>query len=310
MPLPPLTHHDIVGLVEPFSRQGRHVDLAASDRQNRRLVFKPQAGAEPALDGMLETLQLECLNSGWHRLTRVLTRADGVQARAQAQGRDLASLLAQVNAVPHQRHFSSGPGYLIARSYTLDPGEAPTLSIGTLFVDGLQVTLDVPALRKIAAEVTLSPALPGSMQLPEDLLAVLGWNWARLVPNRQGWTSKLRLRSRGAQRTRHAEAALERAASHLVQTLAGPLGRVLQARYSDAERHRPVDLDGHPGALRYQPITRAVDDFLPRAHGAGGDQLLHARAGAVRDSALAAPVAIAGVAAGRGLACAGRRLSS
>ena len=38
---PPLTHHDIIALVEPFSRQGRQVDLAGSDRTARKLLFKP-----------------------------------------------------------------------------------------------------------------------------------------------------------------------------------------------------------------------------------------------------------------------------
>ena len=35
----PLTHHEILGLVEAFSRSGRQVDLTASDRAARRLVF-------------------------------------------------------------------------------------------------------------------------------------------------------------------------------------------------------------------------------------------------------------------------------
>ena len=36
----PLTHHEIMSLVAPFARSGRHVDLAASDRPQRRLAFK------------------------------------------------------------------------------------------------------------------------------------------------------------------------------------------------------------------------------------------------------------------------------
>jgi hypothetical protein len=41
----PLTHHQIIELVEPFSRQGLHIDLAASDRLQRRLRFR---SIEPA----------------------------------------------------------------------------------------------------------------------------------------------------------------------------------------------------------------------------------------------------------------------
>ena len=37
----PLSHHDILGIVEPFTRRSRQLDLAASDRLNRRLLFKP-----------------------------------------------------------------------------------------------------------------------------------------------------------------------------------------------------------------------------------------------------------------------------
>ena len=62
----PLTHHEILGLIEPFTRRGLHVDLAASNRIERRLLFKPivheevlheDEGAEFA--GASEVLQLE-----------------------------------------------------------------------------------------------------------------------------------------------------------------------------------------------------------------------------------------------------------
>ena len=36
----PLTHHEILGWIAPFTRQGRQLDLAASDRLERRLRFK------------------------------------------------------------------------------------------------------------------------------------------------------------------------------------------------------------------------------------------------------------------------------
>ncbi len=39
----PLTHHEIIGIVEPFTRRGRHVDLSASNRLERCLVLKPVA---------------------------------------------------------------------------------------------------------------------------------------------------------------------------------------------------------------------------------------------------------------------------
>ena len=68
----PLTHHEILTLVEPFTRRGRHVDLAASDRLERRLVFKTIEHAAPgAADAMVrETLVLEQPKAERFRLTR------------------------------------------------------------------------------------------------------------------------------------------------------------------------------------------------------------------------------------------------
>jgi hypothetical protein len=247
MSLPPLTHHEIMAIVEPFTRGGRSVDLKASDRQQRQLAFKPKAvpiepkaapiepmavpaepkavannpaGVQVDAPALHDVLLLDCASPDWARLTRVLTRTDGLQARVVARGRDVAALLPLVEAVPAERCFSSGPGWEIARSYGVESGEAPLLSHGEVRVDGLQFTLDVPVTRNIAGEISLTPVHPGGLELPQDVLAVMGWNWARLVPHRQGWTSRLRLRCRGEKRTQRAEAALMQAALHLSRTLA------------------------------------------------------------------------------------------
>ena len=57
----PQTHHEILRLIEPFSRRGRHVDLTASNRIERHLVFRPivHAGGMLACAGMREILELE-----------------------------------------------------------------------------------------------------------------------------------------------------------------------------------------------------------------------------------------------------------
>ena len=59
----PLSHHEIMGLVAPFTHFGRSVDLAASDRLQRRLAFKPvehaAGGAAAGLPAHREQLQLE-----------------------------------------------------------------------------------------------------------------------------------------------------------------------------------------------------------------------------------------------------------
>lgn len=243
-PPPPLTHHQVLGLVAPFSRTGRSVDLAASDRLARTLRFQPRTidpvdGLGPAVAARLgpltETLQLECHASGSHRLTRTLQPDSGPAATLQAVGTDPAALLAQIDAVPAARQFDAGPGWCIARSHELLPsahGGAPllTFSRGEARLDGLLLRLQVMPVKNVAGDITLQPAPGTRLALPEDVLAVIGWNWARLVPDAQGgaqgggpgWTSKLRLRGSGAVRTARAERALGEAARHLATVLALP----------------------------------------------------------------------------------------
>jgi hypothetical protein len=239
---PSLTHHDIIALVEPFARRGRHVDLAASRREERRLVFKP-----PAQDALhaspqcpRESLQLECPAGGLYRLTRTLTHPVGAQATLRAHGPDLAALLAAVEAVPVARHFVATPDFVIARSYGLDAGSAgsrpsPVLTHATVHVAGLVLSLNVPPVRRVAAAVALEPAAGERYALPEDLLAVLGWNWTRLVRQGDGWMTRLRLPGSLAHRTQRAEAALDRASAHLAQTLREPPARYHE-RWAAARR--------------------------------------------------------------------------
>jgi hypothetical protein len=254
----PLTHHDILGLVEPFTRQGRHVDLAASDRLERRLQFKPvehagDASVEPVL---IETLQLDSFESGSFRLTRTLSRGPAQQATLQISGPEPAALLARVEAVSPEHQFVAGAGFVIARSYSLQPasdrandgGVALILTRAVVQLDDLALTFSVPAIRRVSAELWLAPSTGGatgtgldsSLDLPEDLLAVLGWNWTRLIRKKDGWESRLRLRGDLAQRTQRAEAALDRVAAHLAQTLAQPPAqfheRHLKARWWAAFR--------------------------------------------------------------------------
>lgn len=240
----PLTHHDILELVAPFSQRGLHVDLPASDRIARRLVFKPQLLEDAALGPLHEQLLLESLGTGTLTLTRTLTLAAGQRATLVAMGTDAASLLGAVQAVPAQRHFragigrangANGAGSVLLRSYALEffgsqratPGTTPPLRLtqGVLQCDGLTLTMTVSRVRNAPVDLTLVLASGQAFAFPDDLLAVLGWNWARLVRSRDGWTSRMRLRGDGAQRTARAEAALDRTADHLARTLAEPPGQ-------------------------------------------------------------------------------------
>jgi hypothetical protein len=241
MAAPPLTHHDILELAAPFSRRGRHVDLAASDRMQRTLLFKPLdhpgEGGSPATR---EILTLESLGTGTCRLTRTLTRGAGPAATLTVMGVDPQELLARIEAIPPEVQFRAGPGYVVARSYSLESvkgasagaasaGAAavmqPIMTQGVAQIEGLTLTMGVPSTRRVAADIQIAPMPGETLELPEDLLAVLGWDWARLIRNAEGWRSKRRLRGGPLARTRTAEAALDKAALHLAKTLAAPATR-------------------------------------------------------------------------------------
>ena len=287
----PLTRHEMLGLVVPFARQKRQHDLPGSDRIGRRRVFKPVAvdarprpgdGAQPDLGegarpptGLVETLQLDCHAGGASFcLSRVLAHPAGRRATLQASGPQPAALLAQGQSVAASQQLGCGPGWLIARNCAIDAINAVgaahhsaagpgllTLRSGTLQLLNLPMTLtlDLMPLRGAAGDIALTSAPGVPLDLPEDLLAVLGWDWARLVagpgrsigpgpasgpgpgpgigigigigigpgsgpgigpgPRARRWTSKQRLRGGLRQRTRTAERALDRAARHLAQLL-------------------------------------------------------------------------------------------
>jgi hypothetical protein len=224
----PLTHHQIIELVEPFSRQGLHIDLAASDRLQRRLRFRSiEPAGKPA---HRETLQLDGSGTDWWQLTRTLAAIDSAglpQAQVVSSGTQPGALLAAVRAVDASRCLRFGPGWVIASSYwrAPSPHAEPVLTEGSVSVQGLRLHITVPATSGVSASLVLEPAAAESFELPQDLLAVLGWNWAPLQRAGGFWKSRLRLRRRGRERSVDAELALERAAAHLARTLAAPPGR-------------------------------------------------------------------------------------
>jgi hypothetical protein len=225
-----LTHHDILGLIGPYTRRGRHLDLAASDRLTRRLVFKPIEHAQPTVDSsaLSESLQLEQPDDATFRLTRTLALPCGLQATLQTDGADPGELLSRIEAVPLQRQFLQAADHVVALSHRLDAtagGSAAArmvLTRATAQFEGLTLVMKVPAVTGIPAAIELKAAPGHTLELPQDLLAVLGWSWARLIRVGAGWTCSLRLRGSGPDRSRDAEAKLERTAQHLAQTLSEP----------------------------------------------------------------------------------------
>lgn len=165
--LPPLTHHEILALVEPFVRAGHRPDLARSDRVQRRIVFHPQAlpggvagppgepddgsdgsSAPPPGTGvgpitaptndsvtgptLTQTLVLEQPAPGRCMLARSLAVAAGPEACVELEGEDPAALLLRLQALPPQRQFLVVDGVTVALRQRLpapDPGGAPAAPV-------------------------------------------------------------------------------------------------------------------------------------------------------------------------------------
>jgi hypothetical protein len=222
MALAPLTHHQILQLAEPFARLGYHVDLPASDRVARKLAFKPVdvPQAEPNDQPLRLTLHLDCQDEHHFVVERRLLHPGGLQASLQTQGSQPAALLSAVENIQPAHQFVAGPGFVIARSYDLWADGSLFMARAQLRVQGLSLTmmLPLPSLRTVAGNITLTPDPGTRFDLPEDLLAVQGWDWTRLERNKAGWISKLRLRGNALRRSRTAESAPEQMAQHLVKS--------------------------------------------------------------------------------------------
>jgi len=234
---PPLTHHQILRVVEPFTRRGLRVDLGASDRLARRLVFHGQThpGSGPNGEDLHEALVLEEPDPGSYRLTRTLRLPSALDATLVARGEDPRALLERIHAVPAQRQFGAGPGYEIARSFECGATGGPAALVftsGRANVRGLLLEVLAASMHGVRADVHLSVA-GGALELPEDILAVLGWAWSPLGQDRSSWKGSLKVSGREPVRSRRAEARLEQAALHLAGVLAAPPS-VYHARHRTA----------------------------------------------------------------------------
>jgi hypothetical protein len=251
----PLTHHEIIEIVAPFTRRGRQLDLAASDRANRRLVFKPVEHDAPAAMGgavLREHLELANPRHGLWRLTRIvvaLPRPEArnqkeppeagaelriPEARVEAEGGDPGVLLDLILAVDLDSGFRTGDGYRIAFWHRVVGAEAAerrassadlilTRAVGE--AAGVVLTLAMPGVAGYPADLTLTPAHGTGLDLPEDFLAVQGWNWRPLEAKPEGWAGTLRIRGREPARSRLGEARMEQAMAHIARTLGEPPAR-------------------------------------------------------------------------------------
>ncbi|MCW2283449.1 hypothetical protein M2323_001137 [Rhodoblastus acidophilus] len=253
----PLTHHEILRLIEPFTRRGRHVDLAASDRTERRLVFKPIAHGDDAALRATEVLQLDDLRPNVWRLTRKTALPTGETAKLVAEGPDLGEVLERIESVPLQAHFVEVGAVVFARSYRLEPADSSSGALKVLTtaearLNGLTLSVKTSTAKGYPTEIELSPQEDQPEELPDDLLAALGRDWSVLRRRGVAWVGTLRAPGREPDRSRRIEAALERGVAHLAQTLAEPPRRFHQkyarARWGVAFR-RTIPLLGATALL-------------------------------------------------------------
>ena len=236
----PLTHHEILGLVRPFTERGRHLDLGASRRDERILHFRPVEHPPTTADAptLREELTLAVSERRSFRLVRKLTPlglGDGrMSATLTTAGPDAAALLEEVERFPIARHFPSCAGVLLQRSYVLEArGEddnpagliwVARLVQATATVAGVQLDCDAE-IRSLPIKLNLSAPSGQSLVVPRDLLAVLGWPWRPVDDYDSHWRSSIRVPKREPRRTADIEDKLERTVRHLAETLSQPPAR-------------------------------------------------------------------------------------
>lgn len=113
---------------------------------------------------------------------------------------------------------------------TVDAASATRLLLtrGAAQVAGLTLTMKAQTGRGMPAELELHAEDGDTIALPEDMLAVIGWDWRRLNRVKTCWKSTLRLRGKEPGRSRDAEVKLTRTVAHLAETL-----REAPARYHE-----------------------------------------------------------------------------
>ena len=275
----PLSHHAILALVAPFSAAGWALDLPASDRAARRLVFKPVVHAAGATHPALtETRELRDTPRGWQLLRRLQPKPGGPQqdemtAEVLAEDGEPAELLAAAAAIAPGDLFTAEGAALVLRCR---PGHPPQLRAAQAQVAGLRVACTVSGVKGYPMQLVLTRAEGDIRRLPDDLFEVLGGAWSRLVPLRTGWESSVMLRGQGAERSADARARLALSLAHLAGVLAAPPA-LFHQRFR-ARRWRIGLLRGGPLSLGVAVVAVA---FAVRGTGGQAEAMLGALANLV-----------------------------
>jgi hypothetical protein len=279
--LAPLTHHEILALVEPFVRAGLAPDMAASDRAARCVAFRaravlpeglPQLSPELAAQPLTEHWRLDASEPGELALWRELAWPSGPTARLEgrcpdASPADLAALLDAMRGVPAGRlfvhvpagwpfvHVPAPPGAAALGALTQrlvrrgEPGRAEpalVLKAAQAQVGSLTLRMSLSGVGGYPAEIELLRPPAADLRLPHDLLAVLGRAWEPLTELNRGWVARVTVLGEEPRRSREASAHFECALAHVAATLAEP-----PARYH--ARHR---------AARWAVVARGLTPWL------------------------------------------------
>ena len=272
---PPLSHHAILALMAPFSAAGWALDLPASDRAARRLVFRPAAhpaGAHHA--ALTETRELRDTARGWQLTRRLQPEGEGaLAAEVLADEGEPAELLAAAAAIAPAELFTPEGAALALRCR---PGQPPQLRAAKARVAGLALACTVSGVKGYPMELVFTKPEGDARRLPDDLLEVLGRGWSRLVPLRTGWETSVMLRGSGPERSAHARERLALALRQVAQVLGEPPAR-FHERFA-ARRWRIGLLRGVPVAFGVAIVALA---FAVRDTGSRAEALLGALANLV-----------------------------
>jgi hypothetical protein len=233
----PLSHHQILSLAEPFARRGLHVDLAASNRLERKIAFKPTT-VESAPDGvgvLVETYHVDALAGGRSRIVRKLKTAQhDLHASVTFETEDSGACIDRLARVPADQFFARVRDGFVAFHFVFDgdtladgsASDQPHLVRAEAHCGGTTLDVLMPEVRGYPADVTVTDPLSTLVMLDDDLLQVLGRRWGRLETRASSrgnaWRSTLKVARREPERTDQAIGDITYLVAHIASVLSQP----------------------------------------------------------------------------------------
>jgi hypothetical protein len=258
--------------------------MAASRRAERRLLFKPLEHPPPeeGLPPLREDLALAVSERGNLRLTRTLTpsvqdpQRPPLSAEVTAAGEDPAVLLDQIEGFPLARQFARYEGVLVQRSYRIVPQDPrrgrrgqtwhSTLTQARARVGDVTLEIDADRSQGMPIQVRLSVPADQRLQIPQDLLSVIGRDWRPVDDYVSHWRGTIRVAKREPARTGDIEDKMRRTVTHLAETLSRPPalfhGQFRRERWR-ASFQRAIPLLVGVGMIAATPLVR----LLPMGEG-------------------------------------------